>query len=270
MSIDEALTVATNELTEVVQRPRFEAEILMSFYLKKDRVWLHVNSQKEIEDLQEFFKLVKRRKEYEPIEYIIGWVSFYDIELEVGPGVLIARPETELLVDEAVKIIQKYNLKVVCEIGVGSGAVSIVLARRFKDLQIVATDISETALNYAKKNIRRFCLEDRIELHKTSLMDNIDKKVDIIVSNPPYICKDYDLPRAVLFEPKSALIGGDRGDEIIRNIILTAKEKRVPHLLCEIGYDQRESIANFCEMLNLNEPIFYKDLANLDRGFYLN
>ena len=269
MNIDEALTVAANELTNVTQRPRFESEILMSYYLKKDRVWIHINSQKKIKNLQEFFKLIKRRKEYEPIEYIIGRVSFYDIELEVGPGVLIARPETELLVDEAAKIIQKYNLKTVCEIGIGSGAISIMLAKKFKDLQIFATDISETALNYAKKNISHFCLEDRIELYKTSLMDNIDKEVDIIVSNPPYVCKDYDLPKSVLFEPKSALIGGDRGDEVICKIILTAKEKRVPHLVCEFGYDQRESILNFCKKLNLNEPIFYKDLANLDRGFYL-
>jgi len=151
MIIEDALRTAAKELSNVAQRPRLEAEILMSYYLNQDRVWLHTNSNKEIENYEEFFKLVKRRKEYEPIEYITGRVSFYDIELEVGPGVLIARPETELLVDKAAEVIRKHNLKVMCEIGIGSGAVSIMLAKIFPELKIIATDISEDALNYAKK-----------------------------------------------------------------------------------------------------------------------
>jgi len=269
MIIEEALRSTAKELSNVAERPRLEAEILLSYYLNKDRVWLHMNSNKEIGELQEFFKLAKRRKEYEPIEYITGRVSFYDIELEVGPGVLIARPETELLVDKAAEIIRKHNLKVMCEIGIGSGAISIMLARFFSELKIIATDISEVALNYAKKNIKRYGFEDRIELHKTNLLDGIDKSIEIIVSNPPYICEEFDLPKPVLYEPKSALFGGEVGDELLRKIILIAKDRRVPHLICEMGYDQREPILNFCKVKNLNEPLFYKDLAELDRGFYL-
>ncbi|WOE71092.1 peptide chain release factor N(5)-glutamine methyltransferase [Hydrogenimonas thermophila] len=269
MIIEDALRTAAKELSNIAQRPRLEAEILMSYYLNQDRVWLHTNSNKEIGELQEFFKLVKRRKEYEPIEYITRRVSFYDIELEVGPGVLIARPETELLVDKAAEIIRKHNLRVMCEIGIGSGAVSIMLAKIFPELKIVATDISEDALNYAKKNINRYGLESRIELYNTNLLDNIDKNIEIIVSNPPYICKEFNLPKPVLFEPKNALIGGESGDELLRKIILTAKDRDIPHLVCEMGYDQREPIFNFCKSIGLNEPHFYKDLSDLDRGFYL-
>jgi release factor glutamine methyltransferase len=269
MIIEEALRSAVKELSNVTERPRLEAEILMSYHLKRDRVWLHTNSNKEIENIEGFFNLVERRREYEPIEYIVGRVSFYDIELEVGAGVLIARPETELLVDKAAEVIGRYNLKVVCEVGVGSGAVSIMLARLFPQLKIVATDISEDALRYAKRNIERYGLEDRIKLHKTDLLDGIDENIEIIVSNPPYICEEFELPKPVLYEPKSALFGGKVGDELLRKIILTAKERRVPHLVCEMGYDQREPILNFCKSVGLNEPQFYKDLANLDRGFYL-
>jgi len=270
MIIEEALRTAAIELSNVAERPRLEAEILMSFYLGQERIWLHMNSNKEIDNHEEFFRLVKRRKDHEPIEYITGRVSFYDIELEVGPGVLIARPETELLVDTAANIIRKHNLEVICEIGIGSGAVSIMLAKMFPRLQIIATDISETALNYAKKNIERYGFENRIELYKTNILDNININIDIIVSNPPYICKEYDLPQSVLFEPKNALIGGEFGDELLREIILTAKNRNINHLVCEMGYDQREMISNFCKSINLKEPVFYKDLANLDRGFYLN
>ena len=270
MIIEGVLRSAAKELSNVAERPRLEAEILMSYYLNKDRVWLHMNSNKEVDELKDFFTLVKRRKDYEPIEYITGWVSFYDIELEVGPGVLIARPETELLVDKAAEIIRKHNLKSVCEIGIGSGAVSIMLAKIFPELKIIATDISKEALKFAKKNIERFGFENRIELHKTNLLDGIDKNIDIIVSNPPYICKEFDLPKPVLFEPKNALIGGEMGDELLRKIILIAKKRKIPHLVCEMGYDQRKSILDFCKSINLKKPLFYKDLADLDRGFYLS
>ena len=269
MTIEKALRSAVKELSNVAQRPRLEAEILLSCHLNKDRVWLHTNSNKKIGEFKKFFKLVKRRREYEPIEYITGRVSFYDIELEVGAGVLIARPETELLVDKAADIIHKYNLKTMCEIGIGSGAVSIMLARFFPKLKIIATDISEDALSYAKKNIERYGFKDRIELHKTNLLDGIDENIEIIVSNPPYICKEFDLPKPVLYEPKNALFGGEVGDELLRKIILTAKGREIAHLVCEMGYDQRESIFNFCKSIGLNEPHFYKDLSDLDRGFYL-
>ena len=270
MTIEEALREASVTLSSVSDRPRLESEILMAHHLQKERTWLHMHSDARLEDPEGFRHLVQRRKKSEPIEYITGRVSFYDIWLEVGEGVLIARPETELLVDMAAEVIRKYGLKRICEIGVGSGAVSIVLARKFPDLKIVATDISEDALKYARKNIAAYGLEERIELVHTDLLEDVEEKAcEMIVSNPPYICREYLLPHSVRYEPQNALIGGECGDELLKAIILEAKRRGVPHLVCEMGYDQRMSIAAFCRKQGLPEPKFYKDLAGLDRGFYL-
>ncbi|WP_201353001.1 peptide chain release factor N(5)-glutamine methyltransferase [Hydrogenimonas urashimensis] len=269
MTIEQALREASVLLSKVSERPRLEAEILMSHLLHKERTWLHTHSDESLGDEEGYRRFVERRRKSEPIEYIVGRVSFYDVELEVGKGVLIARPETELLVDMAAEVIRKHRLQRICEIGVGSGAVSIVLARKFPHLTIVATDISREALGYAEKNIKKYGLHERIELVHTNLLDGVSSECEMIVSNPPYICKAYLLPHSVRYEPQNALIGGECGDELLKEIILTAKRRKIPHLICEMGYDQRESIADFCTQKRLPAPRFYKDLAGLDRGFYL-
>ncbi len=270
MTIEEALRKASAMLAETASRPRMEAEILMAHLLGCDRVRLHLNSSEKLAEDEPFFDLIKRRAAAEPVEYITGRVSFYDIELEVGPGVLIARPETELLVDKCAEIIAANRLSDIAEIGVGSGAVSIVLARKFPNLRITATDISADALRYAERNIERYGLADRIELVECSLIDGVDANMEMIVSNPPYIGEDYELPDTLHYEPENALIGGKCGDELLRKIIDTANERKAGHLLCEMGYDQRDSISEYCRMLSLPVPQFYKDLAGFDRGFYLN
>ncbi|BDY12120.1 peptide chain release factor N(5)-glutamine methyltransferase [Hydrogenimonas cancrithermarum] len=269
MTIEEALREGAVTLASVADRPRLEAEILMSEHLGRERVWLHMHSDRKMEDPKGYFALVERRCKSEPIEYITGRVSFYDLQLEVGPGVLIARPETELLVDMAAKIVGKYRLTNICEIGVGSGAVSIMLAKMFPELRIVATDISEKALAYARKNVVRYGLEDRIELRQADLLEGIETVPEMIVSNPPYIGERYMLPHSLRYEPENALIGGVCGDELLQRIILTAKTRNVPHLVCEMGYDQRHPIVEFCAEQHLPEPKFYRDLAGLDRGFYV-
>jgi len=268
-TIEESLREAALRLKRVSERPRLEAEILMAHLLGKSRIWLHTHADEALEDPEAYEALVGRREKSEPIEYITGRVSFYDTELEVGEGVLIARPETELLVDMAAEVIRHHGIRRMCEIGVGSGAVSIVLARKFPHLRITATDISDKALAYARRNVAAHGLSDRIETVKADLMEGIDEAFDLVVSNPPYICEAFLLPHSVRYEPKDALIGGEKGDELLCRIIDTCRTRRIPHLVCEMGYDQRASIAAYCRLRGLPEPKFYKDLAGLDRGFYL-
>jgi len=136
-------------------RPRFEAELLLAHFIKKDRVYLHTFDNIRVENLQEFFKLVERRANFEPLEYIIGEVSFYDITLKIRKGVLIPRPETEILIDRVSEIIERENIKNIIEVGVGSGAISIVLARKFPNLKILATDISDSAIRFSKREYKR-------------------------------------------------------------------------------------------------------------------
>ncbi len=271
MTVETALRDAAKKLSSIAERPRLEAEILMAHALGRERVWLHAHADHALteEASETFASLVQRRMKSEPIEYITGHVSFYDLDLEVGPGVLIARPETELLVDMAAEVVEEQGIGSVCEIGVGSGAVSIMLARKFPKLMITATDISPDALGYARKNIRKYGVEDRMRLVKADLMEGVEGDFEMIVSNPPYIKASYMLPHALKHEPQNALIGGESGDEVLQRIIMTAKQRNVRHLLCEMGYDQREAIMRFCERNELPSPTFYKDLAGLDRGFYL-
>ncbi|WP_281950965.1 peptide chain release factor N(5)-glutamine methyltransferase [Nitrosophilus kaiyonis] len=270
MTIKKALDLGKIALKDVAQRPAFEAEILLSHFLKMDRVGLILNSQKEISPniLSLYIKALKNRKKHFPIEYITKKVSFYSEEFYINQRALIPRPETELLIDEVLKNVEiekKYNI---AEIGTGSGVISIILALKLKNSNFFATDISKDALEVAKKNIEKFKLTDKIVLKNCSYIDCLEEKIDILVSNPPYISNSFNLEKNVLYEPHNALFGGEKGDEILKKIIDIAIEKKVKLLACEMGYDQRESISKYCEEKGL-KPKFYKDFAGFDRGFVI-
>jgi len=266
-----SLQQAVQRLQAVSERPRLEAEILLAYHLNKDRTWLMTHDDMVVEDAAGYEALVDRRAEHEPIEYITGRVSFYDIELFIAPGALIPRPETEILVEKAAELIRKNALKQIAEIGVGSGAVSVVLARIFPDLQIVASDVSEDALAIAQHNIEAFGLTDRITLYHSSLLEGIDTPIEMIVSNPPYIAREVLLePNVQDFEPHTALFADGEGDALLKEIICLGAKKNIRHIACEMGYDQRESISAFVKELGVYSVEFYTDLAGLDRGFVLS
>ena len=270
MTIKEGLAWARRELEASCKRPQFEAELLLAHHLHKDRMYLVTHDRDMLGDSEGYGRLVERRAANEPYEYIVGSASFYDLHLEVEEGVLIPRPETEILIDLAAEIIEREKITKIAEIGVGSGAISIVLARKFPELGIIATDISETPLRVAKKNIETFGLENQIELRRSNLIDEADEKVELVVSNPPYIAEDFLLKSNLVdYEPKEALFGGRIGDELLRQIILDVKDKGVKWLACEMGYDQKEPITSFVKEIGVESLKFYKDLAGFDRGFVI-
>ena len=270
MTIKETLHWARTELKESCERPQYEAELLLAYHLGKARMYLITHDTDRVEDLDAFQKIVARRKAHEPYEYIVGSASFYDIHLAVEEGVLIPRPETEILIDLTAKIIEENQIKQVAEIGVGTGAISIVLARKFPELKIVATDICETPLRVAQKNIDTFGLNSQITLRRSNLIDEVDEKIELLVSNPPYIAEDFILKSNVVdYEPKEALFGGRVGDELLKQIILDAKERKIPYLACEMGYDQKEPLTSFVKEIGVKSIQFYKDLAGFDRGFII-
>lgn len=239
------------------------AYCLMSFHLGKNREWIFLHSNDSLERQSEFITLLDRYRDGEPLEYITRRCEFMGREFEVGSGVLIPRVESEILVQKALDIAKKFNSISIAEIGVGSGIISISLALELKNAKIVASDISSKALEFARINRDKFGAN--VELVNTNYLDGIDGEFDIIISNPPYIAKDYPLDKWVLNEPKTALIGGKVGDEILKDIAKIAKSK-AKYLICEMGYDQRESMKNYLDMLGF-ESEFYRDLAGLDRGF---
>ena len=235
----------------------------MSFHLGKNREWIFLHFNDSLERQSEFITLLDRYRDGEPLEYITRRCEFMGREFEVGSGVLIPRVESEILVQKALDVAKKFDSISIAEIGVGSGIISISLALELKNAKIVASDISSKALEFARINRDKFGAN--VELVNTNYLDGIYGEFDIIISNPPYIAKDYPLDKWVLNEPKTALIGGKVGDEILKDIAKIAKSK-AKYLICEMGYDQRESMKNYLDMLGV-ESEFYRDLAGLDRGF---
>ena len=270
MIIKEALSWGKEQLQEICERPSFEAELLLAYHLKQDRMYLITHDDESVENIEGFRTLIERRATNKPYEYIVGEASFYDIHLAVEEGVLIPRPETEILIDLVSKIIEEEQITQIAEIGVGSGAISVVLARKFPNLKIIATDICDAPLKVAGRNIETFGLAGQIELRKSNLIDEVPEALEMVVSNPPYIAEDFILESNVVdYEPKEALFGGRVGDELLKQIILDVKHRGIKYLACEMGYDQKEPLQDFVNEIGVEYMKFYKDLAGFDRGFVI-
>ncbi len=262
MLVSEALTKATKLISSISDIPNKEARILLAFYLKKDQIWIITHDDEDMKE-DEYFTLIQRRVNNEPIEYITKSASFYGENFYVDSNVLIPRPETEILVDLVVSTCKGIKRPRIVEIGTGSGIISIMLAKLLPDAVITAIDISQEALHVAKQNADIHKVD--IEFIHSDLCENFhEKNFDMLVSNPPYIADDEPLPVGLSYEPSLALYGGSVGDEMLRKIIDIYEDRNIKYLVCEMGYDQKEKIENYIKKSDLE---FYKDLAGLDRGF---
>ena len=269
--VRELLREITQQLVKnSIPRAAREAQLLVMAYLKKDELWLLSNQESEIVLESDFFQWVSRRAENEPFEYIVNRVSFYSEEFYIDEGALIPRPETELLIDEVLKNIKDINQALsLAEVGVGSGIISIMLAKKLPKSKIIAIDISKEALQVAQKNIERFGLTDRIELREGSLLEPLDESIDYLVSNPPYIAADVPLESNLSYEPQNALFGGTVGDEVIQKLLDEVLRREIKFFSCEMGYDQQDKIRSYLKDKNFISLEFYKDYAGFDRGFTL-
>lgn len=273
MTVNDALKAASLQIAPACEisgaNPARVAKALLMSYLGVKIEWIFLNLNRELEDADGYFALAKRFANHEPLEYITGEAGFYGLTFNVKKGVLIPRPETEILVEKSLDILSNLPARkdppLVAEIGTGSGIISICLALN-SSAKIIASDISDDALNLARQNAAKFGVEDRIEFIKCAYLDQICGQFDLLVSNPPYIAQDYELDKFVLNEPHEALFGGAAGDEILKNIILVAKNRGVKYLACEMGYDQKASLESVLELSGF-EAEFYRDLAGFDRGF---
>jgi len=263
------------QITQILKKAQIprasrEAQLLVMFYFQKDELWLLTNQHTPLENTDGIFALVKRRACHEPLEYITNSVSFYSEEFYIDKGALIPRPETELLIDDVIyRVNDKESTFTFVEVGVGSGIISIMLAKYFPKASFIAVDISQDALEIAKINIKKFGLEGKIELRYGSLLDVVEEEIDYLVSNPPYIANETKLESNLSYEPQNALFGGEIGDEIIQKLLDLVYERKIPHFSCEMGYDQKEKVKNYLQGKNYQTLQFYKDLSGFDRGFYL-
>jgi release factor glutamine methyltransferase len=250
VSIGEALRQASQELDQAgVAEARREAGSLLSHVIGKDRTFLiaHAEDLLSDEELKSFASAVTRRAAGEPAQYITGTQDFFGRAFRVTPDVLIPRPETELLVEAALEVMNTGAN--VCDVGTGSGCIAITLLCERPDARAVALDISEAALDVARQNGRAHGVEDRIELVRSDCFSELDsdRKFDLIISNPPYVAARAlpGLQREVRdHEPLVALSPGADGLSVIRRLLDESPTFLRPdgHLLMEIGFDQGETV----------------------------
>ena len=269
LRIKELLRLGTEQLRAVTDIPQKEAMLLLGEVLGKEMSWLFMHNDDEITIDTRFDTLLKRRARHEPLEYILGRASFYDRVFDVDLRVLIPRPETEILVDKAIELAKAlpHDAHIV-EIGSGSGIVSIMLALLLPQAKCTAVDISCDALHVSRQNAEKHGVRERIRFIEGSYLDGVSGEIDMIVSNPPYIANNEPLGVGLSYEPSLALYGGRRGDEMLCHIIDLFEKSGAKALVCEMGYDQREPITLHVKEKGLKVD-FYKDLAGLDRGFWI-
>jgi release factor glutamine methyltransferase len=268
--VKDLLHEITQTLKPCIPRAPREAQLFLMKHLGVDELWLITHQSYDVEVTEQLFQWVQRRANNEPFEYITNSVSFYSEEFYIDEGALIPRPETELLIDEVIKNIPDKNSALTfAEVGVGSGIISIMLAKHFKNSKIIAVDISPKALHVAQKNIQRFGLEAQIELRLGSLLEPVHEKIDYLVSNPPYIEEGVVLESNLSYEPQNALFGGQEGDEIIKELLDEVLRQKIKFFSCEMGYDQQDKIRSYLTKKDFKSIEFYKDYSSFDRGFTL-
>jgi release factor glutamine methyltransferase len=219
-------------LLEKSETPNLEAQVLASFCLGKTREWIISHSEFEIPETQfnEMNLSLNRLVKGEPLPYITGKQAFYGLDFLVSPAVLIPRPETELLVEEAIAWLESHPIRrKAIDICTGSGIIAITLADTFPEIKITATDLSNDALDIARRNSHEHQVDDKITFIKSDVLEGIKGKFDLIVSNPPYIptAKLAELP-VIQYEPRLALDGGEDGLTITRKIFKESREKLLP------------------------------------------
>ncbi|MDR2754212.1 MAG: peptide chain release factor N(5)-glutamine methyltransferase [Planctomycetaceae bacterium] len=220
-----------------IEMPRLDAEILLSTTMKIKRIELYTNFETEPTETQRslFREFVKRHSMGEPVAYLVGFKEFYSIPLKVDPNVLIPRPETELLVLETLDILKTFSdnsFPIVCDVGTGSGAIAIALAKNWpksvKQTTIIAVDISSEALKIAESNAVLNNVDRQIVFCYSDLLSGVTETFDVIVCNLPYIsCSEYELlPNHIKnFEPQQALLAGAQGTEIIERLTSQLPQK---------------------------------------------
>lgn len=274
MTIKEALSKGTIMLkNNNVESPKLKARLLLQYVLKQTRQYIIVYDNKEINKKEQFeyFVNIEKLTTGVPLQHITHSQEFMKMDFFVDENVLIPRPDTEILVEETIKISKKITNPKILDLCTGSGAIAISIAKNVKDADIYAVDISEKALNIAKTNAKRLEVFDKIKFLKSDLFQNIEKtKFDIIVTNPPYIKKEdiTYLSKEVQKEPLLALDGGVDGLDFYKKILNQSIDYlKFGSCICmEIGYDQKQDVLKIIQDIDKYVDTYSKkDLCGNDR-----
>jgi len=243
--IDAATVLADAGVTEA----RREASSLLAFVLGRDRTFTiaHPEYVLSTEEEQQYADVIARRARREPFQYITGRQEFYGLDFIVTPDVLIPRPETEMVVEHAVELLGGRDVRF-CEVGVGSGCISIAVLKQLPSSTAIGLDLSEAAIEVARRNARMHAVDVRLKLRLSDVFSALDhEKFDLIASNPPYIpLREFDSIQSEVrdFEPRVALTDEADGLSVIRRIIAGSSNFLMPggQLLMEIGFQEAEAV----------------------------
>jgi release factor glutamine methyltransferase len=252
-----------------VDSPRLDAELLLAQALKTTRLKLYLTFDRPLADdeLEAIRALVVRRGKREPIAYIEGSKGFHAIDLEVGPGVLIPRPDTEALVDAVLAAIPNDETVVyVADVGCGPGTVGLAIAAARPNVRVYAIDVSDAAIAFAQRNVAALGLDKRVAVLHGDLLTPVPahRPIDWVVSNPPYIATeeiDGLMPEVSRFEPRLALDGGADGLAVYRRLIPIAAARARVGVALEVGHTQAAQVADLLRKAGLSRIEVHPDLA---------
>ena len=273
MNIQSAILEGANILkNKSINSAKLDSEILLASVINKDRKYLILNDDQNIKEknLIHFQKLINKRSFREPIAYLTNKKHFWNYKFFVTKDTLIPRPDTELIVEQILKLTKSKTKMKILDIGVGSGCILLTILKERKNFYGVGVDISKKCLNISKINAKNLEVSSRVKFFKSDV-DKFDQgKYDLIVSNPPYI-KKFDLKYLekdiANFEPKLALDGGLDGLSEIRKVITKSSEliKKNGKFILEIGFDQKNKVINLLKDKGFYINSISKDLAKNDR-----
>jgi release factor glutamine methyltransferase len=273
----EALRRGTDVLRAAsVEEPALEAELLLRHVLGLDKTCFFLQLPDLLTDRQQraFLGLLAQRREHKPVAYITGHREFYDVELNVGPGVLIPRPETELVVERCLELLRQRvsaagNARFV-DVGTGSGAIALVVARHLPAVDVIAVDRSPEALVIAGYNARLLRISGRVRFLASDLLSAVQEPVDVVAANLPYVrTGDWEaLPPEIRdHEPRLALDGGSDGLDVIGRLLAQLPSRLRPGgaAVFEIGHDQGDAVRRLALALTGAPATILPDLAGHDR-----
>ena len=273
MNIEIAIKKAYQELkNNNIGSALLDSELLLSKVIKKDRKFILLNLDKELDqnDQDNFKDLILKRSRGKPLAHLIGTKSFWKYDFKVNEKVLIPRPDTEIIIEQVLKIYKNKHYLNFLEVGVGSGCIALSILKEKKSFLGTGIDLSQDCIEICRYNAKKLAVYNRIRLFKSDVDNLIFHKYDLIVSNPPYI-KKFDLNKlsreVINYEPKLALDGGLEGLSVISKVIKKSSILLKTHgkLILEIGHDQKELVKKMLKENNfyINETL--KDLAKNDR-----
>lgn len=276
MTIQQLLTKSYEELKNVgIESYIIDCQLLLGKVLNIDRMGILTNKEMNLSKsvIRDYLELIELRKKKMPIKYLLGWCEFMGMDFIVREGVLIPRPDTEILVEEVIKVIEKYDYKNICDVCCGSGIIGISVANYTKQTNIISYDISPVACTVTNENIINFNLSSRVKVKQSDLLsDAIDsgETFDAIISNPPYI-KELEIETLMEdvknYEPHIALNGGIDGLEFYRKI--SKQSYRLLNeggmIAFEISFDQSYKVGEILLQSGYERYYGIKDLSGNDR-----